>query len=62
MLGERCTTHQVAWLRGLKTQLGRKAVGNIVDSGGQLDHSAEPLFLEHIADIIRAYALVGRDV
>jgi hypothetical protein len=39
--GQGSTTHQVAWLRGVKRKMVRTAISKLVDSGKTIDHSAD---------------------
>lgn len=57
--GQRFSSHQVNWLRGIKNKLRRRAVANCKESGKTLDHSAEALYAHHISEVIRAYARIG---
>ena len=60
--GQRFSTIQSAWLKGLKNNIRRTAVGNLVDNGKPVDNSAEPVYAEHIVSIVSAYAKIGGEV
>lgn len=57
--GQRYTTIQAAWFRGLKNNLRRKAVGNLIDNGKPIDNSAEPVYSPHVVSVVSAYARIG---
>ena len=57
--GQRYTTIQAAWFRGLKNNLRRKAVGNLIDNGKPIDNSAEPVYSQHVVSVVGAYAKIG---
>ena len=57
--GQRYTTIQAAWFRGLKNNLRRKAVGNLIENGKPIDNSADPVYATHVISVVCAYARIG---
>ena len=53
------TTESGQWLKGLSYNVTREGFQRMMRDGNELDAKAEPIYLEHVRDMCRAYATHG---